>query len=187
MFAPVRFSVGSEGTCLRQLFSCFSRRMCSEMPFERIGTARLERKSSAAKTPHVLFDGVFNIVDKRETSSFLCCDTTAAPPSAAIPPQDLSYFPCVCKSQVEFLLERGVDPDVRAGGNDQTALLIAARRGQRLHLRVAAALIRSGANMLARDVSFGGPLVGDVFDPHQFSPMNRTIWLPCKYCGVYVN
>eukprot|EP00752_Nemacystus_decipiens_P010865 g9660.t1 len=54
-------------------------------------------------------------------------------------------------SKVEFLLERGVDPDVRAGGDGETALLIAARRGQRLHLRVAAALIRFGASMLARD------------------------------------
>lgn len=56
-------------------------------------------------------------------------------------------------SKVEFLLERGVDPDVRAVGADETALMVAAIRGQRLHLRVAAALIRAGASMLARDVS----------------------------------
>lgn len=60
---------------------------------------------------------------------------------------------CLCMPQVEFVLERGVDPDVRAEGNNDTALLVAARRGQKLHLRVAAALIRAGANMLARDVS----------------------------------
>lgn len=59
----------------------------------------------------------------------------------------------VCMPQVEFLLERGVDPDARVEGNNETALLVAARRGQRLHLRVAAALIRAGANLLARDVS----------------------------------
>lgn len=49
-------------------------------------------------------------------------------------------------------MERGVDPDVRAVGADETALMVAAIRGQRLHLRVAAALIRAGASMLARDV-----------------------------------
>lgn len=69
-------------------------------------------------------------------------------------------FTCLSMPQVEFLLERGVDPDIRAGGDDETALLIATRRGQRLHLRVAAALIQSGADMLARDVSFGEPLGG---------------------------
>lgn len=55
--------------------------------------------------------------------------------------------------QVEFLLERGVDPDVRARGGDETALVVAARRGQRLHLGVAAVLVRAGASIVARDVS----------------------------------
>lgn len=55
--------------------------------------------------------------------------------------------------QVEFLLQRGVDPDVRAEGGGETALVVAATRGQKLHLRVAGVLIRAGANILARDVS----------------------------------
>ncbi|CAM9898400.1 unnamed protein product, partial [Ectocarpus sp. 4 AP-2014] len=54
-------------------------------------------------------------------------------------------------NKVEFLLQRGVDPDVRARGGDETALMVAARRGQRPHLRVAAALIKAGADKLARD------------------------------------
>lgn len=53
---------------------------------------------------------------------------------------------------MEFLLQRGVDPDARARGGDETALMVAARRGQRPHLRVAAALIKAGADKLARDV-----------------------------------
>ncbi|CAN0046592.1 unnamed protein product, partial [Hapterophycus canaliculatus] len=61
-------------------------------------------------------------------------------------------------SKVEFLLRKGVEPDVRAEGGDETALMVAARRGQRLHLRVAAALVQAGAAMLARDVSFWCPL-----------------------------
>lgn len=66
-------------------------------------------------------------------------------------PLNWSFFLCTVP-QVEFLLQRGVDPDVRARGGDETALMVAAKRGQRLHLRVAAALIKAGANKLARDV-----------------------------------
>ncbi|CAM9387675.1 unnamed protein product [Ectocarpus sp. 6 AP-2014] len=61
-------------------------------------------------------------------------------------------------NKVEFLLQRGVDPDARARGGDETALMVAARRGKRPHLRVAAALIKAGANKLARDRSGRTPL-----------------------------
>ncbi|CAB1101188.1 unnamed protein product [Ectocarpus sp. CCAP 1310/34] len=61
-------------------------------------------------------------------------------------------------NKVEFLLQRGVDPDVRARGGDETALMVAARRGQRPHLEVAAALIKAGADKLARDRSGRTPL-----------------------------
>ncbi|CAN0114870.1 unnamed protein product, partial [Laminaria digitata] len=58
-------------------------------------------------------------------------------------------------SKTGFLLRRGVDPDVRAAGRrGETALSIAARRGHRGHIRVAAALLEAGADLFATDVSF---------------------------------
>lgn len=50
-------------------------------------------------------------------------------------------------------MRRGVKPDVRATDADETPLMVAYRRGQLGHIRVAAALVAAGANLTLVNVS----------------------------------
>lgn len=61
-------------------------------------------------------------------------------------------FPGMSSLKAEFLLQRGIDPDIRAKGGGETALMVATLKGRRDHIRVADALLRAGADLSAEDV-----------------------------------
>lgn len=90
-------------------------------------------------------------------------------PLMSLSPSLLFLSPCLCPlapplchylpspsfrcCQTEFLLQRGADPDARVGTTLETPLMVAARRGQRDHIRVAAVLLQAGCDLSATDVS----------------------------------